>query len=56
MNKRKYFYVLQGFYQHGWEDLTAADSLKEIQQNKKEYQDNERGLYRTVRRREKGSK
>jgi hypothetical protein len=52
MNKYIYLYVLQGAYGCGWEDLTASESLKETKQNKKEYQDNERGKYRIISRRD----
>lgn len=55
-NKYSYLYVLQGFY-GGWEDLYAEDQTREgweaIRQIKKDYQDNERGAYRIIRRREK---
>lgn len=58
MMKRKYSYlrVLQGSYGQGWEDLCAAvDTVagrKEIQGNLRDYQRNEGGRYRTIRRRE----
>ncbi len=54
MNKYLYLYVLQGFYRgsYGWEDLTAEESRKEILQRRKEYQENEGGTYRIIKRRE----
>jgi len=44
-------YVLQGRYGHGWEDLTAETTRKEIKQRLREYQENEGGEYRIVHRR-----
>tara|TARA_R110000851_G_C12741644_1_gene530947 strand:+ start:73 stop:267 length:195 start_codon:yes stop_codon:yes gene_type:complete len=57
MTKYNYLYVLQGNYCYGWEDLTAIDKKEEgahksIRQDKKDYQENERGSYRIVSRRE----
>jgi hypothetical protein len=62
MKTRKfdYLYVLQGNYGHGWDDLTAEEidskrplqALRAIKQTRKEYQENERGCYRIVKRRE----
>jgi len=58
MKQRKYdyLYVLQGHYGCGWEDLTAAEQTregrKEIRDNLKDYQDNEGGSYRIIKRRE----
>jgi len=51
-NKYIYLYVLQGSYNFGWEDLTTSELLKEIKQNKKEYQDNEGRIYRIISRRD----
>lgn len=52
-NKYVYLYVLQGEYGfHGWEDLTASESLKEIRQDKRDYVENEGGVYRIIQRRE----
>lgn len=55
-NKYSYLYVLQGFYSMGWEDLSAeeqnAEGRKAIRQTKKEYQENEGGNYRIIKRRE----
>lgn len=52
MNKYTYFWVLQGYYAHGWEDLCAEESHKEIRQRRKEYRENEGGEFRIVQRRE----
>lgn len=47
-------WVLQGYYGgYGWEDLTAETSRLEIRQRLKEYQENEGGTYRIVKKREK---
>ena len=43
-------YVLMGNYGHGWEDLTAEETRKDIRQRLREYQENEGGNYRIVRR------
>lgn len=55
--KYDYLYVLQGLYCGRWEDLTTAEQTpegrKEIRQDLKDYQVNERGSYRIIRRREK---
>jgi len=47
-------YVLQGDYGYGdgWEDLTAEDTKEAIRERRREYQDNEGGVYRIVKRRE----
>ncbi len=50
-NKYSYLYVLQGYYQ-GWEDLTQSESMKEMKSDKKAYQENEKGQYRIIKRRE----
>jgi len=52
-NKYLYLYILQGHYSQGWEDLTAAETYKEIRANLKDYRDNERGAYRIISRRER---
>jgi len=54
MNKYQYVMVLQGDYGygHGWEDLCASESPREIRQNLKEYRENEGGCYRIIKRRE----
>lgn len=48
-------YVLQGDYGYGygWEDLTAAESSAEARGYLRDYQENEGGCYRIVRRRER---
>ena len=53
-NKYQYLYVLQGNYGHGhgWEDLCASESYREVNQNFKEYRENEGGNYRMIERRE----
>ncbi len=51
-NKYTYLHVLQGNYGFGWEDLTASESFREVYQNKKEYRENEGGIYRIIQRRE----
>lgn len=54
-NKYTYLYVLQGNYGygHGWEDLTAAETHKEICSYRKDYRENEPGTpLRVIRRRE----
>jgi hypothetical protein len=45
-------YVLQGNYGygHGWEDLTAEETRKECRERLREYQENEGGSYRIVKR------
>lgn len=54
MNKYTYLWVLQGNYGHGhgWEDLTAEESWREIRQRRREYEQNEGGHYRIIHRRE----
>ena len=54
MNKYLYLHVLQGNYGygHGWEDLCASESRREIRLNLREYRDNEGGCYRIIQRRE----
>ena len=58
-NKYTYLYVLQGDYGygHGWEDLAAEDKAdsgagRRIRQTRREYRENEGGLYRIIERRE----
>lgn len=46
-----YEYALQGNYgQDGWEDICVGETRKEAQAWRKEYQENEGGNYRIVRR------
>jgi len=58
-NKYSYFYVLQGYYSMGWEDLSAEtqnwQGSKAIKQTRKEYRENEGGTYRIIKRRELNS-
>lgn len=58
----EYLYVLQGYYAHGWEDLTAEKkqgagvdlpAMRRLRTEKKNYQQNEGGQYRIIERREK---
>lgn len=55
-NKYSYLYVLQGNYFGQWEDLCAADQTregrKEVNENRKDYRENEGGNYRIIKRRE----
>lgn len=51
-NKYCYLFVLQGYYGHGWEDLTASESRKEMRDDLKAYRENEGGTYRIIQRRE----
>lgn len=47
-----YLHVLQGQYGHGWEDLTASESRREVLNDRKAYRENEGGTYRVIKRRE----
>ena len=52
-NKYTYLHVLQGHYGfHGWEDLCASESYREVRQHLREYRENEGGSYRIIERRE----
>jgi hypothetical protein len=53
-NKYQFLHVLQSNYGygHGWEDLCASESYREIRQNLREYRENEGGRYRLIERRE----
>ena len=51
-NKYVYLYVLQGDYCAGFEDLTASESLREMKDNLRDYEENENGTYRIIKRRE----
>ncbi len=53
-NKYQFLHVLQSNYGygHGWEDLCASESYREIYQNLREYRENEGGIYRIIGRRE----
>lgn len=53
--KFDYLYILQGYYGQGWEDLSAEDMaepgvLVRICTTRKEYRDNEGGVYRIIER------
>lgn len=50
--KYNYYFVLQGAYGFGWEDLTASESYKEAKTDLKAYRENEGGNYRVIKRRE----
>ena len=52
MNKYQYLIILQGDYGHGFEDISASTRLTEIRQLRRDYQQNEGGIYRIIRRRE----
>jgi hypothetical protein len=51
-NKYIYLYVLQGKYGFGFEDLTSSESYKEIRNDLIDYNLNEMGIYRIIKRRE----
>ena len=53
-NKYLYLYVLQGNYGHGhgFEDLSASESWREVRDDLKAYNENEGGWYRIIERRE----
>lgn len=51
-NKYTYLYVLQGEYGYGFEDLTASEDRAEVRRDLRDYQENEGGTYRIIRRRE----
>lgn len=55
MNKSsrfEHYYVLQGRYAFGWEDLCAGDN-KECRDALRDYRTNEGGNYRIIHRKEK---
>ena len=53
INKRRYLYVLQGNYgpPYGFEDLTASETKRDMIQNLRDYESNEGGNYRIIKRR-----
>lgn len=51
-NKYEYFFVLQGWYAQGWEDLTASETRKNMLSDMRAYRENEGGNYRIILRRE----
>ena len=52
MNKFSYLYILQGLYSKKWEDLMTSEKFSEVKNDKKAYQENEKGSYRIIKRRE----
>lgn len=50
LRKIQYHWVLQGAYGHGWEDLTAENTWKEIIAQRNTYRENEGGHYRIIKR------
>lgn len=51
-NKYLYFYVLQGRYGFGWEDLCADENWIAVRNDLRAYEISEGGCYRIVKRRE----
>ncbi len=53
VNKYLYLFVLQGNYGygHGFEDLCASESWREVRDHLREYNENEGGNYRIIERR-----
>ena len=51
-NKYRYLFVLQGLYGNSWDDLTQSENYREMKIDLKCYQDNEKGQYRIIQRRE----
>jgi len=53
-NKYTYLWIVQANYGygHGWEDVAASESHHEARQTLKEYQENEGGRLRLIKRRE----
>jgi len=49
-----YYWVLQGDYGHGWEDITAENSHDAIHAQRRTYVANEGGTYRIVKRKNGG--
>jgi len=47
--KTKTFYVIQGNYGYGWDDLTCEDTKEEALEQKKCYDENERGVPHRIR-------
>ncbi len=46
-------FTLQGNYGQGWEDITSDSTRKGIRESLKDYQKNEGGMYRIIKRRVK---
>lgn len=56
--KYTYYYVLQGNYRHGWDDLVIydkkePDAYKEAKQDLKDYRANETANFRIIERKVK---
>lgn len=53
-----YEYALQKNYGygHGWEDLVAESTMAEAKERKKEYEENEGGAFRIVKRKGEGER
>lgn len=47
--KPKTFYVIQGNYGYGWDDLTCEDTKEEALKQKKCYDENEKGIPHRIR-------
>lgn len=50
MNKFHYLWIVQGYYGHGWEDLTCG-TWTEAKQNLNDYRENENVPFRLIQRR-----
>lgn len=50
MNKFHYLWIVQGYYGHGWEDLTCGTWI-EAKQNLNDYRENENVPFRLIQRR-----
>ena len=49
--KYDYLKIVQGYYEYGWEDLSASLSIKEARSDLKAYRMNEKGSFRIITRR-----
>lgn len=47
--KPKIFYIIQGNYGYGWDDLTCEDTKEEALKQKKCYDENEKGIPHKIR-------
>lgn len=47
--KTKTFYIIQGNYGYGWDDLTCEDTKEEALEQKKSYDENEKGIPHRIR-------
>ncbi len=50
-NKYEYLWIIQGYYAR-WEDLSAYDIYKEAKADLRAYRENEKGVFRIIKRRE----